>query len=241
MPSLNNVRIKPKLISLFLLVGLIPVAIVGWFSAQQADKALLKASFNQLESVRDIKKSQLKNYLDGIVNNMTSLKNVVSNIQTETYNKLDAVSSIKKAQMEMYFFFRENDINTLAASPHVINALTDFDSAFTNNAVNSVDTPEWKANDKEYLPWFNKYVKDYGYYDLFLISNDGNVVFSQAKESDLGENLITGKLQNSGLGKVFKQALNGYAIADFEPYAPSNGAQAAFIASPVIVDGEVEI
>ncbi|MFK5893667.1 MAG: methyl-accepting chemotaxis protein [Pseudomonadota bacterium] len=238
MPSLNNVRIKPKLISLFLLVGLIPLAIVGWFSLHKAEQALEKTSFNQLEAVRDIKKAQLTDYFNGIVHGIDSLEITIQNIQTEAYNKLDAVSSIKKAQLEMYFHFREIDLKSLADNPHVRDALTDFNMAFTSEGQNSINNEEWKANDKEYLPWFKKYVKDYGYYDLFLISTDGNVVFTEAKESDLGENLLHGKLQNSGLGKVFKKALNSYAIADFESYAPSNGDQAAFIGTPIIRNGE---
>jgi len=238
MPSLNNIKIKPKLISLFLIVGLIPVAIVGWFSLNKAETALEATSFNQLESVRDIKKSQLRDYFDSITSNIETLEETLSNIQNEAYSKIDAISSIKKAQMEMYFFFRENDINALAGNPHVIDALSDFNTVFNNNTANPINNPEWKSRDKEYLPWFKKYVKDYGYYDAFLISTNGDVVFTEAKESDLGENLLTGKLQKSGLGKVFKKALNGYAIADFEPYAPSNGDQAAFIASPINVDGK---
>ena len=92
MPSLNNISIKPKLISLFLLVGLIPLAIVGWFSISKSEHALESASYNQLESVRDIKKSQLLNYFHGAVNNIDALEVTVHNIQTEAYNKLDACS-----------------------------------------------------------------------------------------------------------------------------------------------------
>jgi len=182
MPSLNNVRIKPKLISLFLLVGLIPLAIVGWFAQKQAGEALMKTSFNQLEAVRDIKKNQVNDYFTGVVNNISSLEVTVANIQTEAYNKLDAVSSIKKAQLEMYFFYRENDVMSLSRNSHVIDALNGFNFAFNSNQNASVNNDNWKDSEKEFGPWFKHYVKDYGYYDLFLISADGNVVYTLYKE-----------------------------------------------------------
>ena len=80
MPSLNDIRIKPKLISLFLLVGLLPILIVGWYSQQKAETALFNGSFNQLTAVRDIKKSQLNEYMHSIVNNVDSLEKTVLNV-----------------------------------------------------------------------------------------------------------------------------------------------------------------
>jgi len=238
MPSLKNIRIKPKLISLFLIVGLIPLAIVAWFALQQAEDALMETSFNQLEAVRDIKKNQIKDYFQGIESNVDSLEATLGNIQTEAFNKLDAISSIKKAQLEMYFYFRENDIKALSYNNRVVDSIREFNLAFTNNLKNPVDNGDWKNSEKEFGSWFKQYVKDYGYYDLFLISADGNVVYTDAKESDLGENLLTGNLRDSGLGKMFRKALKGYAIVDFEPYAPSNGEPAAFIGAPIVSDGE---
>ncbi|MCU7939040.1 MAG: HAMP domain-containing protein [gamma proteobacterium symbiont of Bathyaustriella thionipta] len=238
MLSLNNIKIKPKLISLFLLIGLLPILIVGWFAEKQAEEALLNTSFNQLSAVRDIKKSQLKDYFDSVVNNIDSLETTVSNIETEAYNKLDAVSSIKKAQLEMYFHFLEIDIKSLSGNVYVIESLNTFKEAFNRNSSNPTDNEAWKDADKELGPWFNDYVKLYGYYDLFLISSTGDIVYTEAKESDIGENLRNGKLKNSVLGKMFHKAMEGeYAIADFEPYAPSNGAHAAFIGVPIISNG----
>lgn len=80
-----------------------------------------------------------------------------------------------------------------------------------------------------------------GYYDVFLIGPDGDVVYTAAKESDLGANLARGPLKESGLGQAFRTAMNATddsaTFVDFAPYAPSNGAAAAFVA--VRVDGPV--
>ena len=236
MPSLNDIRIKPKLISLFLLVGLLPILIVGWYSQQKAETALFNGSFNQLTAVRDIKKSQLNEYMHSIVNNVDSLEKTVLNVIQAGNEKMDAISGIKKAQLETYFGERFGDIGVLATNDEVIEALDLFTSEVEINK--GLNGDHWKFLNKRYNDWFTQYVKDYGYYDLFLISSAGNVVYTQAKESDLGENLKTGSLKNSGLSKLFTKAMEKPSLVDFEPYAPSNGAESSFIGAPVVHMGK---
>jgi len=91
--------------------------------------------------------------------------------------------------------------------------------------------------------FYTKYINKYGYYDLFLIHPEGKVFYSATKEADYGTNMVNGKYASSGLGKLVRQVLDTkqYDIADFEPYAPSNGEPASFIAQPVIHDGKVEL
>ena len=49
---------KPKLIGLFLLAGIVPLVIVGWWSANLATDALMEKSYGQLEAVRGIKRDR---------------------------------------------------------------------------------------------------------------------------------------------------------------------------------------
>ncbi len=236
MPSLNNIRIKPKLISLFLLVGLLPILIVGWYSQQKAETALLNGSFNQLMAVRDIKKSQLDEYMTSLVHSVDSLEKTVLNVIQRGHVKMSAIGQIKKSQLETYFKERFGDVGVLATNDEVIEALNRFTEEVESN--DGLNSSNWSFLNDRYNKWFTQYVKDYGYYDLFLISSAGNVVFTQAKESDLGENLKTGSLKNSGLGKLFAKAMEKPSLVDFEPYAPSNGAEASFIGAPVVHNGE---
>ncbi|TLS68719.1 HAMP domain-containing protein [Mariprofundus erugo] len=94
-----------------------------------------------------------------------------------------------------------------------------------------------------YHPHYNEFLKRFGYYDIFLVDNDGNVVYTVFKELDFATSLTHGPYANSDLAKTFRQAnamkdMNGWAISDFHPYTPSYEAQAGFIASPVIKDGK---
>ncbi|MCP4753919.1 MAG: methyl-accepting chemotaxis protein, partial [Proteobacteria bacterium] len=90
---------------------------------------------------------------------------------------------------------------------------------------------------------YAKYTELYGYYDLFLITPDGYVFYSVAKESDYHTNMLSGKYSSSNLGNLVGQVINSkkFGFADFAPYALSNNVPFAFIAQPVINRGEVEV
>ena len=78
-----------------------------------------------------------------------------------------------------------------------------------------------------------------GYYDFFVFNNDGLCVFSYALESDYNTNLLTGEYKDSGLGKAVKKVMqsNSVAFQDYEPYEPSDGEPAAFLAAPILRNG----
>lgn len=93
---------------------------------------------------------------------------------------------------------------------------------------------------KEY---YREYTEAYGYYDLFLITPDGYCFYSAYKEPDYQTNFQDGKYASSNLGELFRNVMASkkFAVIDFAPYAPSNGAPAAFIAAPITHEGEVEL
>jgi PAS domain S-box-containing protein len=81
--------------------------------------------------------------------------------------------------------------------------------------------------------------RNFGYRDLFLIDHDtGRIVYSIVKKPDFGTSLIRGPYRNTALARAFESCRKAagadpVCLTDFEPYEPSLGAPAAFIASPV--------
>jgi methyl-accepting chemotaxis protein len=193
----KNMKLGTKLLAAFLAVGVIPFAVIGILSLIKADGALEAQAYGQLESVREIKKSQIQNY----------------------------------------FMERLGDISVLSGNDTVIQAVKAFEEAFEAEG-HKVGGLQWNSVESEYTVWLKQYKEEYGYYDLFLIALNGDVLYTVAKESDLGENLINGSLQRSPLGKCFQKAVEGVAFEDFEPYAPSNNEPAAFVGAPVKKAGE---
>lgn len=80
------------------------------------------------------------------------------------------------------------------------------------------------------------FVTERGYYDFFLISPGGDILYSVEKETDFATSLVSGPWKDSGLAKVFQRAKREkregtIVTSDMEAYEPSGGSPAIFIAT----------
>lgn len=87
-----------------------------------------------------------------------------------------------------------------------------------------------------------RYLNVLGAYDIFLINNDGDVVYSVYKEADFATNLISGPYAATTLAKAFRSAQSlregQVGATDFAFYEPSYGASAIFFAAPIFENGQ---
>ncbi|MDH4321353.1 MAG: methyl-accepting chemotaxis protein [Desulfobulbaceae bacterium] len=160
---------------------------------------------------------------------LTALINASDALEKSAFNQLNAVQGIKKAQITRYFEERHGDMNVLVETiGNFLSQAGTMDAAMANLTEGGKD-------------YFADYIKQYGYYDLFIVNTDGYVSYTAAKEADYQTNMVNGKYADSNLGKLIRQVLQTkqYGIADFAPYAPSNNEPCAFIAAPIIQHGEV--
>ncbi len=178
----------------------------------------------------------------------TSISQSTNALMEQSYNSLTSVRDMKKNQIQIFFARQVNDINILARSENLHELFKDLQHVHNELNVRGQDPFPVKnalAQEKT-IPhevFFQGYMKDYGYYDVFVIcKKHGHVMYSAAKESDYGANLSSGSLKNSGLAEVWRKTLkNGRAtFVDMKPYAPSNNAPAMFLGTPVINHGETE-
>jgi methyl-accepting chemotaxis protein len=206
----KNVKIGNKLVILFILAALIPIIVVGLISSSLSEKALMKAAYSQLE----------------------------------------AITEIKKVQIETFFGERIGDVNVLADNPFVEQAFHALEDAmvesggarsgkFSGHTGGRYDAPAaYKQIHDTYYPFFNYYMEQYGYFDVFLIGPaDGEVIFSVTKESDFAS--VTSEIRSS-LNDVWKKALRGNsALSDTKPYPPSADAPTQFVAAPIHENGKI--
>jgi len=68
-----KMKLKSKLLAAFVIVGIIPFAVLAIVSTNKAGHALSKQAFDQLVSIRDIKKGQVERYLQTIKNQAITL------------------------------------------------------------------------------------------------------------------------------------------------------------------------
>jgi PAS domain S-box-containing protein len=162
-----------------------------------------------------------------------------SEIKKTAIQSLSAIADKKVEQINTYFNERLLDASLLHDAIETHNAILEFTVIFDEDGV---DSDAYRRVYEKYRDHFKRFVEVASYYDLFLISVKGDVVYTQAHESDFATNLITGPYRDTGLGKVTRHALNKLEsdISDFEFYEPSYGAIAAFIAFPVVIKGKIE-
>jgi len=103
----------------------------------------------------------------------------------------------------------------------------------------AADGSSYSAAHAAYHPFFRGLCEKYGVYDVFLIdAATGKVVYTTAKETDLGATLREGPLASSSLGLAFKQAAaagrrDAVTFGMFQRYLPSCNEPASFMAAPI--------
>ncbi|MDM8557692.1 response regulator [Candidatus Parabeggiatoa sp. HSG14] len=236
--KLKNLKIRTKLLIIALAIAFIPVTIIGVFALFESHQALSNQAFSQLESVRETKKSQLNAFFAERKADMHVLLDMVANLKQNAFQKLRAIQNNQKAQLEYYFQERLNNIRVLSQSDSIAQTLVQFEADF--HAKNrTVEGKAWHSLDLQFGHKLKQYKEIYGYDDLLLIAKDGDIIYTVAKRSDLGQNVLKGVLKNSHLNQVFKKGLNELTLQDFAPYIPAGNQHLAFIAAPFFHADEV--
>lgn len=155
-----------------------------------------------------------------------------SEVQKKVELTLMSNTMLKQTAIKSFLIAMFEKLDLLSVTADVEGAFDRFteDVTASNGAVL---TDSWKALAAEYDEYFTHVVEIYGWYDVFLISEAGQIIYTQARESDLGEFLGGDQLRSSNFNEAFERIQSDASmmrvIADFKPYAPSNGDQAAFV------------
>ncbi len=234
----------------------------------QSKNALIEAEKHVIEGIREARRQRVESYFEVINDQMINFANnlMVRQATAElatAFDSIDASSSELSAHSQALaqYFDREfrprlNDAEQpyrgaasytpssvqgrvlldwyLASNPHAVGEKLEL-----ARAASDVDYNRLHA---VYHPVVRQYLESFGYYDIFLFDTQGNMVYSVFKETDYATNFVSGPYRDTGLGQVFREAVElpegSVAIRDFASYEPSYGAAASFIASPVYYDGE---
>ncbi len=264
-------KLGTKLKVLFILLGLIPFLIIGIFSYVKSEKALKESAFDELISMRETKKHQIEEYFRivrsqiityseniMISDAMREFRKAFLKIEDELGSSIDlSGSESEKMLRARYRYQKENTPGVtdgdmmkwwpaekttlllqhlyISSNPYPIDEKEKLDFQSDGSTYSKVHA--------KYHPVIRNFLNRFKYYDIFLVEADtGRIVYSVAKELDIGTSLLNGPYSDSGIGEAFKAALgSGKAdytkLVDFKPYVPSYNTMASFISSPVF-DGD---
>ena len=198
-----------------------------------------------------------------LVIGISAYKKSASELQASADAKLIALQSSRQEHLSSYLESISQDLRVLSTNEAVVQALLDFTEAYGLLGSDAeaelqrlyIDDNPHPTGQKEELdaaqdgsvysqlharhhPYFRDVLRQRGYYDIFLFDMEGDLVYTVFKELDYATNLVTGKWRDSDLGKAFRAArdssgADSQSFFDFKPYAPSHGAPASFMSSPV--------
>jgi methyl-accepting chemotaxis protein len=184
-------------------------------------------------------------------------------IETEAEEGLTAQLVARKGSLEHYLESIRSDLKFVSTNPTTIEAVQRFDREwgdlgsgaeaqlqrfYINENPNPTGQKEnldyapdgsgYSAAHAAYHPWFRTFLRERGYYDIFLFNRNGDLVYTVFKELDYATNMNSGEWRSTDLANAFRAAIEqpqaGFqAFFDFKPYSPSHGAPASFISTPL--------
>ncbi len=166
-------------------------------------------------------------------------------LMKNSYDVLTSANDSKAHQITHFFERALEDIHVLSESENVNALINDLIYVHKQLEVKGDENYPVKhsmAQEKTrpHEDYFHHFIEEYGYYDVYIIcAKHGHVMYTEAKESDYGENLTVGRLKDSGLGILFQKVktLKGPAFVDMAPYEPSQNEPAMFIGIPISQNG----
>jgi methyl-accepting chemotaxis protein len=203
--------IRRKQIAAFLIVALIPLLATGFVLFNAATEALMDQATEQLEGIRQLKNNIVQGYFYERRKDLQQLTDTLSYLYEVGSDQIQAIEKNKKNPTEIEL----TEAIKAAVSPLVEGGKTDM---------------------------IEHYKQQSGFENIYLISRSGYVFHTANQGPDRYTNLFTGSFKNTNLAqlavKVFKT--KSYGMADFENYMPAQNAPAAFMAQPVVFNGEVK-
>jgi len=222
MSFLNNLKISLKLPAIMVLMGVLSLAVMGAVSYHTAKASLEVEARARLASVVDAKVESFTSWLMGMESDMVIVSGnpAVRRALTDFIGAWTALPGDKTAYLQQSY---------ITDNPHPEGERLALDYAEGRD--------DYSRAHRRYHPFLRTMAQQKGYADMFLVDPDGNILYSVAKYSDFGANLLSGDLAQSPIGQAFSGAMERFSgealFVDLQPYDVRGGALTGFMSIPI--------
>ncbi len=216
---LKDMRITKKLPIIMITFALISALTTGFIAYKQAATAMEIQAKEKLYSLLQSRESALEQYFENISKDISyhSQSSLIQSSLGEFSAAWKELPSNKQAYLQKQY---------ISDNP--------FPLGKKMNLLKAKDSSVYSETHEKYHASFTSLISAGNYYDVFLIDETGNIIYSVGKENDFATNLLQGKWVDSGIADTFKKIVNNplaseLIFTDFLPYAPNNNVPASFI------------
>lgn len=263
----RQLGVQSKVLAMVLLASLLSLLLTGLVSYSIGSHVLTTAVTNQLVALRNSRVEAIRDYFGFLSNHVLTIGEgflVIDGLKDfrAAYPKLQNTTLSAEQQKKLVAYYTDVFIPRLkknvdgepALATYLPNTPADRYITYHYTANNpraphldelqdAGDGSEYSAVHRKYSQRFRRLAEVFGYRDIFLVDVDSaDVLFSVAKEADMGSNLRTGVYADTALAKTFDEIRksrdpNFVYISDIEHYKASFGEPALFIGTTVF-DGD---
>lgn len=159
-------------------------------------------------------------------------------LRASTLQNIANLADKKALQIRGFWIERIADTRIIARSSVTRDALVHLSRSYQAASHESL---HYQKTDAQYRDYFERYTEDaVMFYDVLLINLQGDIIYSQRRESDFATNLMTGTYRNSPLAEAFRESRMTFgSSASSYAYYPPSQAMAAFAVVPVVSAGKL--
>ncbi len=167
-------------------------------------------------------------------------RQAVDGLYTMVTQELERGARDNTRFVQNWFDYRLIDLNSQAQNQRnaeLLSVLQESFQASGKSLAEFVKSYTWASLVDERQHDLITFTRHYDYiYNLFMLDSDGNILFTVARESDLGSNLFKGPYADTRFAHIAKSSLDsGQSLfSDLERYAPSNNLLTGFLAAPML-------
>ena len=264
---IRDLPIRLKVIFFALFIGSVPCFVLSWLGVQSKRDLSNKVTAERLQSIREIKKNEVSEFFFKVSAQIRSHSASTEIIDAAKAFRL-AVRGMEDVEVgvdeqKLLARYQYQAKETPGAGGGSIDRWMEFDQIGTRlqhlyisgnpepigekeNLDDPGDGSEYSKLHAKYHPAVRKYLREFGYYDIFIIDpDDGRINYSVFKEVDYATSMLDGPYADSGIGRAAQAALKAddpdyIYLDDFTTYEPSYNAGAMFLSTPIF-DGEDKV
>jgi class 3 adenylate cyclase len=222
---IKSSSIQGKLITLVLTASLASLLLTGLLSFGVARHLLMEGGFERLTTIRNARAVAINNTFEDLSGHVLTLSETRMTIDAskrfnQAFKELPSPNEAQEKAVKMYYdptFIPKQkettpgqqsplDFYPKIAAERYLKANYSITNSLDRSILNDAnDGSSWSQVHKDYHPRFKRIADLFGYQDIMIADiKTGTVVYSVAKEDDLGTNLLDGAYANTQAAKVFR-------------------------------------